>query len=253
MSAAPHDTRHATPERPAPIRPAARNSIAVGLGGEPAVLDASGALFLPALSTLVFADLHFEKGSSFAERGALLPPYDSAATLDRMEAALACYQPARVICLGDSFHDIRGGDRMAASHAGRLRHLADQRDWIWIAGNHDPDIPENAGGIVLDSYELNSLFFLHEAEEAPRGFEISGHFHPKARIKAGPRRISRPCFIADERRMILPSFGAYTGGLDIRSKAIASLFPAAFTAYLLSKGAIYAFPSTTTRFVPFDS
>lgn len=238
--------------QPAPHKPAPRNNIAVTLGGEPAVMDASGALFLPDLSTLVFADLHFEKGSSFAERGALLPPYDSAATLDRMEAALACYQPETVICLGDSFHDTRGGERMAASHAGRLRHLADRRDWIWIAGNHDPDIPENAGGIVLDAYERNNLFFLHEAEPSPRGFEISGHFHPKARIKAGPRRISRPCFIADEHRMILPSFGAYTGGLDIRSAAIAALFPGAFTAYLLSKGAIYAFPSATTRFAPFE-
>lgn len=244
---------------PAPARqsashkPPPRSSITVALGEEAAVLDASGALYLPDLSTLVFADLHFEKGSSFAERGALLPPYDSAATLDRMEAALACYQPARVICLGDSFHDTRGGVRMAASHAGRLRHLADQRDWIWIAGNHDPELPENAGGIVLDGYDLNGLSFLHEAEEAPRSFEISGHFHPKARIKAGPRRISRPCFIADARRMILPSFGAYTGGLDIRSTAIAGLFPGAFTAYLLSKGAIYAFPSATTRFVPFES
>ena len=243
----------AAPHRSTPAKPQPRNSVAVALGDEPAFLDASGALFLPALSTLVFADLHFEKGSSFAERGALLPPYDSAVTLDRMEAALVCYQPDRVICLGDSFHDIRGGDRMAATHAGRLRHLADQRHWIWIAGNHDPEIPDNAGGIVLNDYHLNDLLFLHEAEQAPRGFEISGHFHPKARIKAGPRRITRPCFIGDDRRMILPSFGAYTGGLDIRSSAIADLFPADFTAHLLSKGAIYAFPSATTRFVPFES
>lgn len=233
-----------------------RQSAAVSLGGEPALLDGSGALVLPERRTVVFADLHFEKGSAYAERGALLPPWDSAATLERMEAVLACHTPDRVICLGDSFHDTGGGDRMAGPPAGRLRRLADRHDWIWIAGNHDPEIPEGAGGRAVDRYALDGLLFLHEPE-GPEGiagaFEICGHFHPKARIRAGPRRITRPCFVGDDRLLILPSFGAYTGGLDIMNPAIAGLFPGEFTAWLISSGAVYAFPSARTRFLPFEN
>ncbi len=233
-----------------------RQSASVSLGGEPALLDGSGALVLPERRTVVFADLHFEKGSAYAERGALLPPWDSAATLERMEAVLACHTPDRVICLGDSFHDTGGGDRMAGPLAGRLRRLADRHDWIWIAGNHDPEIPEGAGGRAVDRYALDGLLFIHEPE-GPEGiagaFEICGHFHPKARIRAGPRRITRPCFVGDDRLLILPSFGAYTGGLDIMNPAIAGLFPGEFTAWLISNGAVYAFPSARTRFLPFES
>jgi len=235
-----------------------RQSAAVTLGGEPALLDGSGALVLPERRTVVFADLHFEKGSAYAERGALLPPWDSAATLERMEAVLACHAPDRVICLGDSFHDTGGGGRMAGPLAGRLRRLADRYDWIWIAGNHDPEIPQGAGGCAVDRYNLGGLLFLHEPEEqgpderAGR-FQICGHFHPKARIRAGPRRVTRPCFIGDDRLLILPSFGAFTGGLDIMNPAIAGLFAGAFTAWLISNGAVYAFPSARTRFLPFET
>lgn len=243
----------ALPPLQQPVSRHSRAAIETTLAGQAAVLDSSGALILPAHSTVVFADLHFEKGSAFAERGALLPPYDSAATLDRMDAVLACYRPARVICLGDSFHDVTSGARMPAAVAGRLRRMADQRDWVWVAGNHDPEIPEAAGGRVAPHIQLKDLLFLHEATDAPGGFEISGHYHPKARIKAGPRRITRPCFIGDDRRLILPSFGAYTGGLDVMNPAIAHLFPGHFTAWLISKGAIYAFPSAKTRFLPFEN
>jgi len=240
---------------PSPTRPDRpdRQSAAVALGGEPALLDGSGALVLPERQTVVFADLHFEKGSAFAERGALLPPYDSAATLDRMEAVLALYEPARVICLGDSFHDIGGGGRMAGPLSGRLRRLADRYDWLWIAGNHDPEIPDNAGGTAVGDYAIGNLVFLHEPAGKSGGVEICGHFHPKARIKAGPRRITRPCFVGDSSLLILPSFGAYTGGLDIMNPAVAGLFPGAFTAWLISNGAVYAFPSARTRFLPFET
>ncbi|MCY4064977.1 MAG: ligase-associated DNA damage response endonuclease PdeM [Rhodospirillaceae bacterium] len=234
-----------------------RQSAAVTLGGEPALLDGSGALVLPERRTVVFADLHFEKGSAYAERGALLPPWDSAATLERMEAVLACHTPDRVVCLGDSFHDTGGGGRMAGPLAGRLRRLADRHDWIWIAGNHDPEIPEAAGGRAADRFRLGGLLFLHEPDEREREEgsgdpQICGHFHPKARIRAGPRRITRPCFVGDGRLLILPSFGAYTGGLDIMNPAIAGLFPGDFTAWLISNGAVYAFPSNRTRFLPFE-
>ncbi len=235
-----------------------RRSGEVSLGGEPALLDGSGALVLPRHQTVVFADLHFEKGSAFAERGALLPPWDSAATLERMEATLACHGPDRVICLGDSFHDTGGGARMAGPYVGRLRRLADRYNWIWITGNHDPEVPDGAGGCALDRYNLDGLLFLHAPEELRPGgragsYQICGHFHPKARIRAGPRRITRPCFIGDDRLLILPSFGAYTGGLDIMNPAIAGLFPGAFTAWLISNGAVYTFPSARTRFLPFET
>ncbi len=240
---------------PSPIRPErpARQSAAVALGGEPALLDGSGALVLPERQTVIFADLHFEKGSAFAERGALLPPYDSAATLDRMEAVLALHAPARVVCLGDSFHDTGGGGRMAGPLSGRLRRLADRYDWIWITGNHDPEIPDNAGGSAVREYGIGNLLLLHEPEGSTDGFQVCGHYHPKARIKAGPRRITRPCFVGDDRLLILPSFGAYTGGLDIMNPAIAALFPGAYTAWLISNGAVYAFPSARTRFLPFEN
>ena len=166
-----------------------RQSAAVTLGGEPALLDGSGALVLPERRTVVFADLHFEKGSAFAERGALLPPWDSAATLERIEAVLACHAPDRVICLGDSFHDTGGGGRMAGPLAGRLRRLADRYDWIWIAGNHDPEIPQGAGGCAVDRYNLGGLLFLHKPELRPGQDEQSGSLPMSAAISI-PRRVS---------------------------------------------------------------
>ncbi|MYG52156.1 MAG: ligase-associated DNA damage response endonuclease PdeM, partial [Rhodospirillaceae bacterium] len=179
------------------------------------MLDGSGALVLPERRTVVFADLHFEKGSAYAERGALLPPWDSAATLERMEAVLACHTPDRVVCLGDSFHDTGGGGRMAGPLAGRLRRLADRYDWIWIAGNHDPEIPETAGGRAADRFRLGGLLFLHEPDEREREEgsgdpQICGHFHPKARIRAGPRRINRGWFLRDAGNLLQPA----SGGLD---------------------------------------
>ncbi|MCY4238979.1 MAG: ligase-associated DNA damage response endonuclease PdeM [Rhodospirillaceae bacterium] len=241
-----------TPDRPQK-RKADRKAIKTRIGTHRLLLDNSGALVLPDLSLVAFADLHFEKGSAFAKRGVLLPPYDSATTLDRMEAVLACYRPDTVVCLGDSFHDIGGGARMVPSIAARLRQLADQRDWIWIQGNHDPGIPDNAAGRAFDSLEQHDLLFLHELKETVTTPQIAGHFHPKVRIKAGPRRITRPCFIGDGQRLILPSFGAYTGGLDIMHPAIANLFPGPFTAWVISQGSIYAFPSEIAHFLPFKS
>jgi len=234
-------------------RKTSQKAIKTRIGTHHALLDNSGALVLPALSLVAFADLHFEKGSAFAKRGALLPPYDSATTLDRMDAVLACYQPDTVVCLGDSFHDAGGSARMVPFIAARLRQLADQRDWIWIQGNHDPDIPDDTAGRAFDSLEQYNLLFLHELKETVTTPQITGHFHPKVRIKAGPRRITRPCFIGDDKRLILPSFGAYTGGLNIMHPAIANLFPGPFTAWMISKGSIYAFPSEITRFLPFES
>ncbi|MGH6798511.1 MAG: ligase-associated DNA damage response endonuclease PdeM [Roseiarcus sp.] len=196
------------------------------LNGAELVADPSGALAWPAERTLVVADLHFEKGSSFARLGVLLPPYDTRATLDRLDAAIARYLPRRIICLGDSFHDGEGASRLPPEESRRLGALVARHDWIWIAGNHDPAPPDHIGGaIAADGLTLGPLAFRHCAAPGAAAGEVSGHYHPKASLWVRARRLSGRCFLADERRIILPAFGAYAGGLDARDPALAALFP----------------------------
>jgi hypothetical protein len=218
-----------------------RDSGAFTLGGASLVADPSGALHWPARDLVVFADLHLEKGSAFAARGQLLPPYDTARTLARMAAVLKRLQPARVICLGDSFHDAEAAERLNPADADMLGSLIAAHDWTWIAGNHDPAPPETWGGRVEGEVALDGLTFRHEA--LPLGFqaEVSGHFHPKARIRTRGRRISRPCFVEDGTRLILPAFGAYTGGLDVLAPAIRGLFANGFSVHALGRGRVYRF------------
>ena len=203
----------------------------------------SGALVWAARRTLIVADLHFEKGSAFAARGQFLPPYDTAATLDRLERAIAHHDAARIVCLGDSFHDAGAGERLAAPDRKRLRRLTAGSAWIWIAGNHDPEPPDDLGGTIHDELIDGPLVFRHQARAAgaPAG-EISGHWHPKAAVHLPPKRISAPCFVSDGRRLVLPAFGAYTGGLNVLDPAVASLFRPDFRVYLLRRDRIYAFP-----------
>jgi DNA ligase-associated metallophosphoesterase len=144
--------------------------------------DCAGALYWPEESLLVVADLHLEKGSSFARRGTLLPPYDTAATLGRLARLIAHYAPRRVIALGDSFHDGDGPARLAASDRTALGLLQRGRDWVWIAGNHDPDPADGIGGTFAATLGIGALTFRHEpSRNAPDG-EIAGHLHPVARI-----------------------------------------------------------------------
>ena len=217
----------------------------VTVNGAELRLDPSGALIWPARHLLVVADLHLEKGSSFAERGRFLPPYDTRATLDALEAVIARETPERVICLGDSFHDATAENRVTVEDAARLRTLTEGRDWIWIAGNHDPDPPAAWGGQVRDELSLGALIFRHQARticHAPG--EISGHFHPKACLRLRARRLTARCFVTDGKRLILPAFGAYTGGLDVRAPEIRSLFPGGFRIHALGRAAVYPFPET---------
>ncbi len=161
------------------------------INGAELVADASGALFWPAQSTLVVADLHLEKGSGFAQRhGTLLPPYDSAETLRGLARAIDRYAPARVLCLGDSFHDRAAAGRLAPEDADALRALVGRVDWVWIAGNHDPAPPQHLGGRVVPDVAVGPLIFRHEAESGIRSGEISGHFHPKASVATRGRRVS---------------------------------------------------------------
>jgi uncharacterized protein len=207
------------------------------LNGVELFAEPSGALWWPAAATLIVADLHFEKGTSYATRGVLLPPYDTRTTLARLAAAIGP-QVRRVICLGDSFHDGNGPERLSQDDAAALRSLVERHDWIWIAGNHDPVLPPVIGGrTIIGELRLDSLVFRHQAESEASG-EVSGHYHPKSHIDVRGRRLSGACFIHDERRIVLPAFGAYTGGLHIESEAIRALFPAAFRIDLVLRGQI---------------
>jgi DNA ligase-associated metallophosphoesterase len=210
------------------------------LSGVPLLADARGALYWAEQGLLAVADLHLEKGSSFAARGQLLPPYDTASTLARLAHLIADYAPRWVVALGDSFHDGGGPERLSDSDRDNLRSLQRGRDWIWITGNHDPEPAQGVGGTFTGGLSLGPLNFRHLPTGAPG--EVSGHLHPVARIVYRGRAVSRRCFAADDTRMVMPAFGAFTGGLNIRDAAFADLFGTlAFTAHMLGDGRVYAF------------
>ncbi|MGQ0674528.1 MAG: ligase-associated DNA damage response endonuclease PdeM [Rhodospirillales bacterium] len=207
--------------------------------------DPSGALLWPERATVAVADLHLEKGSGFARQGALLPPYDSAATLRRLEAVVAALKPRRVICLGDSFHDAGAPLRLGAADARAVEALTSAVEWIWVAGNHDPAPPRGLGGRAAHEVALGPLVFRHQARPgaAPgevRG-EVSGHFHPKAWVETRGRRVAGRCFAEDGRRLILPAFGAYAGGLDVFDPAIRKLLGRAFRVHLIGRDRVHRF------------
>ncbi|MFM2044972.1 MAG: hypothetical protein RLY86_3548 [Pseudomonadota bacterium] len=213
------------------------------LNGADLVADASGALLWPARGWLVVADLHLEKGSGLAARGALLPPYDTGATLTRLEEVCRRLRPSRVVCLGDSFHDRGAADRVGAADGRRLGNLIAAHDWLWIAGNHDPAPPESWGGAVAAEVVEGPLVFRHEAMPGPVAGEVSGHYHPKASVATRARRVTARCFVADSRRLILPAFGAYAGGLNVLDPAISGLFGAEMAAWLLGQDKVWCFPA----------
>ena len=213
------------------------------LAGAPVLADPSGVVLLGDDRTLVVADLHFEKGSAFAARGdAWLPPYDTGETLERLERVCRHYQPGRVVCLGDSFHDLGGPGRMATSDQARLRRLVARTDWVWITGNHDPAPPPDLGGTAAVALAVGPLTLRHEASTGlvPSG-EVSGHFHPKAAVRTRGRRISGRCFVTDGRRLILPAFGSFTGGLNVLDPALASLLLPAFRVFVIGKQRLFAY------------
>ena len=202
--------------------------------------DSEGALYWPEQGMLVVADLHLEKGSSFAARGVLLPPYDTAATLARLARLVTHYAPGCVVALGDSFHDGGGPARLADADREALSIMQRGREWIWITGNHDPDPAAGIGGTFIETMATGALTFRH----LPTGVsgEISGHLHPVARVAHRGRAVSRRCFAVDATRMIIPAFGAFTGGLNIRDAMFADVFGTlAFKAHLLGDGRLYAF------------
>ncbi len=213
----------------------------IHLAGERLMLDPGGALFWPAQRLLAVADLHFEKGSAAATRGSLLPPWDTRATLDRLAALLRRYRPQRVVALGDSFHDARGAGRLQPSDQARLAAMVGWTAFTWVLGNHDPTPPEGIGGAIADTLQVGPLVFRHQAVAGAEIGELCGHHHPKANIPTRGAVVSRPCFVADHRRLMLPALGAYTGGLDVRDPAIARLFPRGGRVFLLGRERLFSF------------
>ena len=202
--------------------------------------DPAGALYWPEHGLLAVADLHLEKGSSFAARGQLLPPYDTAVTLAKLTQLVLHYAPRVVVALGDNFHDGGGAARMLDVDRAALTVLQRGRDWIWITGNHDPEPAGGVGGAFHERFVLGAITFRHLPGNGSG--EICGHLHPSARIAHRGRSVRRRCFAADDMRLVMPAFGAFTGGLNIRHAAFADLFGTlAFTAHMLGEDRLYAF------------
>ncbi|MGA3139133.1 MAG: ligase-associated DNA damage response endonuclease PdeM [Xanthobacteraceae bacterium] len=211
------------------------------LAGAEIVADPSGALYWPDERMLVVADLHLEKGSAFAKRGVLLPPYDTASTLARLAGVLLRYAPRSVVALGDSFHDGDGPRRMSSVDETTLRTLRGGRDWIWIAGNHDAELPRDLGGSFAASLAVGPLIFRHLPLAGVADGEVAGHLHPVARLSQRGRSVSRRSFTSDGRRLVMPAFGAYAGGLNIRDGAFFGLFGTlAYSALMLGEQRVYA-------------
>jgi DNA ligase-associated metallophosphoesterase len=239
----------AAPVAPDPIRLARADcgALWIELMGTPVSLRPSGALWIEAEGVLVAGDLHLEKGSSYARGGQLLPPYDTLATLDRLEAEVAALDPRTLILLGDSFHDPRAIGRLHPDDARRLAGFARGRTLVWAEGNHDVKRGESALGVlpgeVADAVTLGPLTLRHEPLKGLQPGEVSGHLHPCAKLSSGHRRaIRRRAFATDGQRLILPAFGAYAGGLNVCDAAFAGLFAAPPLVGALGEGRVHPIP-----------
>jgi DNA ligase-associated metallophosphoesterase len=202
------------------------------------------ALYWPREQALLVADLHLEKASFYARSGQMLPPYDSRETLERLALAIRETGARRVFALGDNFHDDHGTTRLDPHAAGMLAALTRAVDWVWITGNHDPSLEKGVGGEVVEETVLSGVVLRHKAKAGETAPELSGHFHPKLVLAARGRRIARPCAVASERRMILPAFGALTGGMDAAAPEILSAMQpaAAIDAILPARGQLVQYP-----------
>lgn len=215
--------------------------VPLSFAGQDFVIVDRAALYWPREKALFVADLHFEKASWYARGGQMLPPYDSAATLDRLERALAASGATSLWCLGDNFHDSDGASRLDPALAARIESLSCRIALHWITGNHDSALETGFGGSVVEEAELAGLALRHKAESRRSVPELSGHFHPRLRVRLRGRTVSRPCFVACSDRLILPAFGALTGGLDADDPAILSVLGAGPHAFVATESAALRF------------
>lgn len=211
------------------------------------VADPAGALFWPGKRLLAVADLHLEKGSAFAARGVFLPPYDTVATLCALETLIESYRPRAVVALGDSFHDAGALDRIRLEDRRRIGALQRGRDWIWITGNHDPDPPAGLDGEAYSVLRVGAVVFRHEPSKEPAPGEIAGHLHPAAKVAGRAGCVRRRSFLSDGERCVMPAFGAFAGGLNVRDAVFAAMFGAhagtpRLLAHVIGRGAVYAVP-----------
>lgn len=210
--------------------------------GHDFVATPEGALFWPARQAFLVADLHLEKASWFARLGQFLPPYDSHATLSALEAELSRTGATRLYCLGDSFHDRFGCERLPPDARALLTRLTAALEWTWIIGNHDSGFADHCGGAIVDELAVDGLVLRHEADAADDRPELSGHFHPKLRMQIQGRNVSRRCFVISDRKMILPAFGSLTGGLDAAHPQILRHMGSKATALVPVSDRILRFP-----------
>jgi uncharacterized protein len=219
----------------------AGEALALPYAGSEVLLDPAGVAYFVEDRILAVSDLHLEKGSSFARRRVYLPPYDTAATLARLAAMVAKYDPATIISLGDGFHDGEASARLGGDALETIGAIAATREMIWVTGNHDPLPPDGVPGQSVEMLALGRTVFRHIPDTSEFGNEVCGHLHPCARIVGGGRSVRRPCFASDGIRLVMPSFGVFTGGLNVRDDAFVGLFEMSrFRAYML--GADRVFP-----------
>ena len=202
------------------------------------------ALYWPREQALLVADMHLEKASFFARTGQMLPPYDSRETLERLALAIRETGARRVFALGDNFHDNAGTSRIEPHAAGMLAALTRAVDWVWITGNHDNALDAGTGGAAVEEMTVSGVALRHITHRGETGAEISGHYHPRLMVNARGRRIARSCAVGSERRLILPAFGALTGGMNAGDPAILkAMQPAvAIDAILPASGRIIRYP-----------
>lgn len=234
--------RTAPTARRTPPVAVAGDGVAFKLGDTLVTALPEGALWIESAKALIVSDLHLEKGSSFALRGQMLPPYDTFAALKKLEALMARLAPDIVVSLGDSFHDGGGVARMGGEDRVLLQAMIRRCDWIWVEGNHDGRAPELLGGVVADVLQLGSLVLRHEPSIGAAPGEIAGHLHPCARVSGRGASVRRRCFATDGARLVMPAFGAFTGGLNVCDQAFALLFPDGVLALVLGKARVLPAP-----------
>ena len=216
--------------------------VPASFAGHDFLASGDGALFWPPQNALLVADLHLEKASWFARLGQFLPPYDSLATLTMLARDIDRSGATTLYCLGDSFHDRFGCDRLPDDARALLTSLTGRLDWVWITGNHDAGFADHCGGRIEEELTIDGVALRHEAVVGDPTPEISGHFHPKLRLHMKGRNVSRRCYVASTTKLILPAYGALTGGLDAHHPEILKKVGAGASALIPAAGRLLRFP-----------